>query len=169
MTPHEFEQQVRAQLERFLNPDPDIRDDALLWFQQNALQARSFLYVMADHGDATARSMLERVNKTLGHTPPKTEPPPRSKTPQAKKRSTPDPRFVRKVQDHLNLFNAPDYTAKGDAVNFFRFNAGKALPILEMLAEQGDKDAQMMLEIARNALKGEPRKGTFMENNPDLF
>ncbi len=63
----------------------------------------------------------------------------------------PNDAFERQVHDHLRLFSAPDYTAKGDAVNFFKINHRKAIPILEQLAARNNRVAAQALTIARNA------------------
>ena len=49
-----------------------------------------------------------------------------------------DTRFMQQVNYHLRLLQAPDYTAKGDAVNFFKINHRKAIPILEQMAARND-------------------------------
>lgn len=77
--------------------------------------------------------------------------------------------FEKQVRDNLTLFTTPDYTAKGDAVNFFKFNAQRAIPILEQLVEQGHDVAQLMLDVAQRHSADEKGNGTFTENNPHLF
>lgn len=81
--------------------------------------------------------------------------------------------FEEQVKHHLWLYNAPDYTAKGDAVNFFKFNAKQAIPILEkMMENNNDRAVRDALGIATKYLEDnddDKDKGTFMSRNPDLF
>lgn len=79
-----------------------------------------------------------------------------------------DAKFEEQVHHHLRLFTAPDYTAKGDAVNFFKAHHQRAIPILEKLAKT-DKVAAQMLDVARSAAAPKKKSTTFMEDNPDLF
>jgi hypothetical protein len=59
--------------------------------------------------------------------------------------------FEEKVRHHLWLYTEPDYSAKEDAVNFFRVFHQQAMPILARLADRGDRVAGEMLTVARAA------------------
>jgi HEAT repeat protein len=61
--------------------------------------------------------------------------------------------FEQKVIRHLELLVTPDYTARGDAANFFKFNARSAIPILQRRIAEGDRRAKHALDIARSAIK----------------
>ncbi len=80
-----------------------------------------------------------------------------------------DVQFEQQMRHQLALFATPDYTVKGDVVNFFKLHAERVIPLLEPLAAHGDTVAVEMLHVARQALQPQPRTRTFMENNPDLF
>jgi hypothetical protein len=70
--------------------------------------------------------------------------------------------FEKQVQHHLRLLAAPDYTAKGDAVNFFKINHRKALPVLERMAARPNSGliVAQALNITRSAAgkTQQPRK-----------
>lgn len=80
-------------------------------------------------------------------------------------------RWRRSVAHHVQLYSAPDYTAKGDAAVFFQRNAARALPVLEeMAATSDDPITKMFLESVRQQLGRSTGDNTsFQARNPDLF
>jgi len=77
--------------------------------------------------------------------------------------------FEQQVKQHIWLSAAPDYTAKGDAANFFRINRQRALPVLEKLANDGDKGAAYILESLRRRNNDDDKPSSAMSRRPDLF
>lgn len=57
-----------------------------------------------------------------------------------------DAQFERSVIQNLQLFQQPDYTAKGDAMVFFNANLEQSRVVLQKLASQGNKHAEQMLK-----------------------
>jgi hypothetical protein len=70
-----------------------------------------------------------------------------------------DKRFEALVLSHVSLFEAPDYTAKGDAVVFIRNNARRARPILQRLAAEGSAAAKALLDAPEPSSQNKPRHG----------
>jgi hypothetical protein len=81
-----------------------------------------------------------------------------------------DDAFERKVKRHLDLLAVPDYTAKGDAANFFRINAQKAIPVLERMNPNGNRRVKEALTIAQRAIeRGSPQNKRNNSRRTDVF